>query len=211
MSELSLKAVKRETGRQSLLTDLKKSGMIPGIFYGHGVGNIPIAAKDLDLRPFIYTSESHIINLSIDGEDAAHSCIVKDVQFDPVKYKPIHFDLLSLNADEEIELEVPVQLVGTAIGAREGGVTQHYLHKLQIKCLPKFIPSHIDVNVEELKIGDSVRVSEIKIDNVKLLNDANASVVGVIAKSVQKDDEAAAEGGAKEPEVVSKGKKEKES
>lgn len=213
MSELVLKAVKREIGKQSLITSLKKSGMIPGIFYGHGVDNIAIAAKDLDLRPFIYTSESHVINLTIDGDSEPHSCIMKDVQYDPVKYKPIHFDLLALNAGEELELEIPVQIIGTAAGVREGGILQHYLHKLMVKCLPKHIPSHIELNVEKLNITDSIRVSDVVIENVNILNDANASVVAVIPRSVQAEEtttEDSATEVSKEPEVVAKGKKEKE-
>jgi large subunit ribosomal protein L25 len=214
MAESSLKAVKRTTGKQSLISEIKKNGMIPGIFYGHGVDNINIAAKELDLKPFIYTSESHVIDLAIEGENNKFSCIIKDVQFDPVKYKPIHFDLIALNAEETINLEIPVHLVGTPTGVREeGGLLQHFLHKLEIECLPKYIPSNIELNVENLHINESIKVGDIKLDNIKILNDESASVVGVVPPQVQKE-ETPAEGLAteetKEPEVVAKGKKDKE-
>lgn len=213
MSESSLKAVKRTTGKQSLITGIKKSGMIPGVFYGHGVNNINIAAKELDLKPFIYTSESHVIDLAIEGEAKKFSCIIKGVQFDPVKYKPIHFDLIALNAEETINLEIPVHLVGTPTGVREeGGLLQHFLHKLEIECLPKHIPSNIELNVEGLHINESIKVGDIKLDNIKILNDESASVVGVVPPQVQKE-EVAAEAEvdtSKEPEVVAKGKKDKE-
>lgn len=213
MSESSLKAVKRTTGKQSLITEIKKSGMIPGVFYGHGVNNINIAAKELDLKPFIYTSESHVIDLAIEGEAKNFSCIIKGVQFDPVKYKPIHFDLIALNAEETINLEIPVHLVGTPTGVREeGGLLQHFLHKLEIECLPKHIPSNIELNVEGLHINESIKVGDIKLDNIKILNDESASVVGVVPPQVQKE-EAGADGEvdtSKEPEVVAKGKKDKE-
>ncbi|HEX2788778.1 MAG TPA: 50S ribosomal protein L25 [Ignavibacteria bacterium] len=215
MSESSLKAVKRTTGKQSLITDIKKSGMIPGVFYGHGVKeNLNIAAKELDLKPFIYTSESHVIDLAIEGDNTKYSCIIKDVQFDPVKYKPIHFDLIALSDENTIDLEIPVHLVGTPTGVRdEGGLLQHFIHKLEIQCLPKHIPSNIELNVEGLHMNESIKVGDIKLENIKILNDENASVVGVVPPQVQKE-ETPAEGLAtdetKEPEVVAKGKKDKE-
>lgn len=211
MSELKLNAIKREGFKQSDLTALRTKGMIPGIFYGAGEENIPIAANELALRPFIYTSESHIINLSVEGMDKAFSCIMKDVQFDPVKYKPIHFDVIALHADEKLKIEVSVVLQGNAPGVRDGGVIQHSLHKLEIECLPKDIPSHIDVDISGLQIGDSVKVADLKLENVTILNDEHASVVAVVHPTVIKEPEAeGAEGETKEPEVIGKSKESEE-
>lgn len=220
MAEINLKVQKRTEFKKSLSKDLRNEGFIPGIFYGRGVEPTPVVAKESDMRPLIYTSESRVINLSIEGEDKGHSCIIKDIQFDPIKTRPIHFDLLALTEGEKITLEVNVILKGSAIGIKDGGVLQHTLHKLDIECIPQNIPPQIEVDVTNLSIGDSVKAGDIKLEGIEILNDANASVVSVVPPAVDKEAEeaaaaaaaAAAEGEEKiaEPEVIAKGKKEEE-
>lgn len=210
MSELSLKAIKREGNKASDLTALRTNGMIPGIFYGTDVGNISVAAKDLDLRNFIYTSESHLINLSIEGDSKKYTCILKDVQFDPVKYKPIHFDLMAIKSDVKIKVEVPINLVGNPAGVKEGGILQHALHKIEVECLPKDIPSTIDVDVEALNIGDSIKVEDLKVDDsFIILNDPTANIASVTAPLAEEESTTETEG-AQEPEVIGKGKESEE-
>lgn len=209
MSEITLKAKRREDYKESTLNQLRKKGVIPGIYYGHGIDNISIAANELDLRPVIYTSKANIVNLNIEG-DKPLSCILKDVQFHPVTDRPLHFDLIALKEGEAINIEVSVILTGNAIGIKEGGVLQHILHKLEIECLPKDIPSHIDVDVSGLNIGDAVKIGDLKLENVKIINDENATIVAVLAPTVEKEAPAAAEEGPAEPEVISKTKKEEE-
>lgn len=217
MAEINLKVQKRTEFKKSLSNENRKKGLIPGIFYGHGVDPIPILATEAAMRPLIYTSESRVINLSIEGDDTGYSCIVKDVQFDPLKNNPIHFDLLALTAGEKLTLEVNVILKGSAIGVKDGGLLQHTLYKLEIECLPQNIPPQIEVDITNLSIGDSVKVSDIKIDGIEILNEANASIVSVVPPSVDKEAEAAAAAAAlteeekpAEPEVIAKGKKEEE-
>ena len=210
MSEINLKAKKREEYKESTLNQIRKKGVIPGIYYGHDVGNINIAATEIDLRPIIYTTESHIVNLSFEGDSSNYSCILKDVQFHPVTDKPLHFDLIALKEGETITIEVTVQLVGNAQGIRDGGILQHILHKLDVECLPKNIPSHIDVEITNMNINDSIKVSDLKLENVKILNDENASIVSIVPPTVEKEVVAEAAEGPAEPEVISKAKKDDE-
>ena len=208
MAEIILKAEKRTGFKKSDSRQLRKAGMIPGIYYVEGM-NIPIKASELALRPLIFSSESHIVNLQIDGEEKPLSCILKDVQYDPIKTKPVHFDLLGLKEGETITMEITVKLNGTSIGIKEGGMVQHNLHKLEVECLPQNIPSHIDLDITNLQIGDSIKVSDIKIENVEILNDENASVVSVVPPIVEETPVAeVTEEAIAEPEVISKGKKE---
>ena len=211
MSEINLKAKKREVYKESTLNQIRAKGVIPGIYYGHGVDNISIAATEIDLRSLIYTTESHIVNLNVEGDDTVYSCIMKDVQFHPVSDKPLHFDLIALKEGETIQIEVSVHLVGNAIGVKEGGVVQHILHKLDVECLPKNIPSHIDVDVTELNVNDSLKVGDIKAENFKILNDETASVVSVVPPTVEKEVlPEVTEGEPTEPEVIGKAKKDDE-
>ena len=211
MPDISLKVKKRSKFKKSISKEYRNSGMIPGVLYGAGEKNTPIVASEISLRPIIDTSESYIINLDIEGEKKTANCILKDVQFEPLKNKPIHFDLLALKKGEAIHIEVNVLVNGTALGVKEGGVLQHVIHKLDIQCLPKDIPSHVEIDVSELQIGDSIKVSDIKLENVTILNDENSAVAIVVPPTIEKEpevEEEAEEEAEEEPEVISKGKKE---
>ncbi len=211
MSEINLKAQKRVELKKSISKSLRKKGIIPGIFYGRNRENIPIAISEHSLKPAIFTSEFHIINLEIEGENQKYSCILKDVQFEPLKNNPIHFDLFELQEGEKITLEINVVLKGLAAGVKDGGVIQHSLHKLEIQCLPQAIPPNIEIDISNLGIGDSIKVSDIKIEGVDILNEENATIVSVVPPAVEKaPEEAAEEEEVKEPEVIAKGKKEEE-
>ncbi|MGV8018781.1 MAG: 50S ribosomal protein L25 [Ignavibacteria bacterium] len=210
MSEINLKAEKRSDFKRSTSRQLRKSGFVPGVYYIHGGDNIAIKAPELSLRPVISTTESRVINLDIDGE--IRQCILKDVQFDPVTSKLIHFDLLGLKAGEKIRVEVPVKLSGNPIGIKEGGLLQFIMHKLEINCLPQNLPSHIDLEVSGLSIGDSIKVSDIKLENIEFLDDEHAVIVSVVPPTLVAEETPAVETEAPaEPEVITKGKKEEES
>jgi large subunit ribosomal protein L25 len=211
MSEIVIEAkIRKETGKRTKA--VRREGYIPGIFYGHGEESIPIQTTLANLRPVVYTSDTHIIDLKLDnGENK--TCIVRNIQFDPITDKIIHFDLLALRANEEVTIGVPIVLEGTAKGVKDGGMVQHILHRLEVKCLPKYIPEHIAVNIADLAIGDSIHVSAVKLENVEILEDEDTTIVSVVPPTVLKEptpEEAVAEEEPAEPELVGKGKKEDE-
>jgi large subunit ribosomal protein L25 len=218
MAVKNLSAWKRDDIASSAVKSNRKQGNIPGVFYYKGTPTIPIYVKDVSLNTFIYTSEVNIISLKIEGESNPHNCIIKEIQFDPVSDKPIHFDLLGISEKEKIKIEVPLVLVGSPAGVKDGGILQHPIHKIEVECFPKDIPSHIDINVENLKIGDSFHISEIEQKNFEILDNPNTIVAAVVPPVIEKapevpaEGEAPAEGGeeAAEPEVIAKGKKEEE-
>lgn len=208
MHEITLKAeVRQQMGKRS--RSLRRSGQIPGVYYIRGEQNIPITVNEKSLRPLIYTSDTHIINLKFD-DGGEKNCILRDIQFDPVTDRPVHFDLQGLRADEKINIEVPIVVVGgTPVGVRDGGILQHIIHRLKISCLPKDIPEHIEVNAEELKINHFVHVRDLKLENVTILENPDNSIVGVVPPTIEKEPtpgEVVAEAPA-EPEVIAKGKK----
>lgn len=213
MAEITISAViRKEMGKK--VNALRTRGMVPGIYYGHGQANIPITLPALTLQPLYRTSATHIINLKLD-DGSLHTCILRDVQFDPVTDRPLHFDLFGLSAEEELSIQVPVTIVGTAKGVKDGGILQHIMHRLEVSCLPKHIPDHIEINVENLEINNSVHVKDLSVPNVKILENENSAVVAVVPPTVLKEPEpvAAAEAEAPvsaEPEVIAKGKKAEE-
>src|SRR3990172_3431883 len=141
MSEIAVSAeVRKDLGKKA--KRLLREGKVPGVYYGHGQSNIMIAMNELTLQPLYKSSAAKIINLTLD-DGSAHTCILRDVQFDPVTDKAVHFDLFGLNENEELTIEVPVLVVGIPKGVRDGGILQHILHRLRISCLPKNIPDRL--------------------------------------------------------------------
>jgi large subunit ribosomal protein L25 len=219
MAVMNLSAQKREDIANSSLKSSRKKGSIPGVFYQRGTPTVALYVKDHALKPFIYTSEVNIINLKIEDTGDTYNCILKDVQFDPVSDKPIHFDLLGISENEKIKLEVPISLVGAPVGVKDGGIIQHSVHKLEVECFPKNIPSHIEVNIDHLKIGDSVHVGDLEHKDFEILDSPDTTIVAVVPPTIEKveappveGEEGAVEGeeAAAEPEVISKGKKEED-
>ena len=208
MSEITINAeIRKDLGKHA--KQLRAGGKVPGIYYGHGLKNIPISMGELTLQPLYRTTATHVINLKLDD---GSSCILRDIQFDPVTDRPLHFDLFGLNENEALTIEVPVTIAGTAKGVKDGGILQHILHRLKVSCLPKFIPDHFEVNVEALEINKSVHVRDLTMPNVKILENESSTVVAVVPPTVLKEAEAVpgalpAEAAPAEPEVISKGKK----
>lgn len=205
MKKIVLSANKRMTGKKSVLNELRKSGRIPGVFYSAHHEPISIEVLENMINPLVFTSKTHLIGLEMEGKEESE-CILKDVQFDPVTDKVIHFDLIGLTKGETIEIEVPVRLVGSAIGVKDGGILQHVLHKIHIECLPKDIPDQVDVEVTNLKIGDSVHVKDLQIEAVKFTTLSDSVIVSVTHPKVEKEPVAGETTEITEPEVISKGK-----
>jgi large subunit ribosomal protein L25 len=209
MAEILLEVeVRNSRGRQSRA--LRRSGKIPGVYYARGEENIAIAATEKALRPLVGTKEAHIINLKLDSGKSLN-CILRDVQYDPLTDLPIHFDLQGIKADEELTIEVPVILQGIPAGVKNGGIMQHIMHTVRVSCLPRYIPEHIALDVAALEINTSIHISDIKLENVTILDNAENAIVAIIppAAVVEAAPVVEAEVVA-EPEVIGKGKKPEE-
>jgi len=191
----------------------RNQGMIPGVYYARGEQNLNIQVQALLLNKLVFTSEAHVIDLRL-SDGSSRRCILRDVQFDPVSDKPVHFDLQGLKENEKLTMDIPVVLVGgIPKGVRDGGMLQHVIHKVRISCLPKDMPEKVEVNVAELGINAIVHVSDLSIPNVVVLDNLENMVVGVFPPAVVKEvvpAEVVTEEATKEPEVVGKGKKAEE-
>lgn len=208
MEKVLLEARKRENRSKSANNALRRQGRVPGVIYSNQVSPIPVDVTEGAIKPLVFTAKTHLISLNIEGQNQL-DCIIKDVQFDPVTDRIVHFDLQAFDAKEKIQLEVPIHLEGSSIGVKEGGIVQHVLHKLEIECLPSDIPEEILVDISTLKLGDSVHVRDLKLDGINILNSEDAIIVLVTHPKVEKEP---APGEVTEqdaePEVIGKGKTE---
>ncbi len=208
MEKVVLEANSRKTGPKSKTKTQRKNGRIPGVFYMKGTNPISFDVSEKAIKPLVFTGETHLVGLKVDNNTEL-DCIIKDVQFDPVTDRIVHFDLLGLTSGETFELEVPIVYKGSAVGVKDGGVLQQHLHKLEIECLPKDIPQHLEIDVTDLKIGDSIHISDLAFDKVTILNQKTTVVVSVNHPKVEKEptpEEAVEE--PTEPELIGKSKEE---
>lgn len=213
MEKVVLKANVRKTNTKSDKNKLRKSGTVLGVFYSKHDQPVSISVPENIIKPLVFTAETHLISLQLEGQQE-HDCIMKDVQFDPVTDKVIHFDLLGLTSGETFQLEVPIQFIGSPVGIKEGGVLQQFLHKLNVECLPKDIPQHLEINIQDISLGHSIHVKDLNYENIKILTPDDTVLVAVTHPKVEAEP-VAAEAGAEtevsaEPEVIGKGKTDKE-
>jgi large subunit ribosomal protein L25 len=212
MEKIVLEANERKTINKQSRNSLRNEGRVPGVLYGSRLEPIPIGVTRIAINPLVFTAKTNLISLKLDGHED-YECIIKDVQFDPVSDEVVHFDLIGLTSGEKIQLEVPIQLLGSAVGVKEGGLLQESMHKLSIECLPKDIPQSLELEVTELNIGDSIHIADLNFEHITILNPEDTIVVSVVMPKVEKEpepdegeEELAEEEGAAEPEVIGKGK-----
>jgi large subunit ribosomal protein L25 len=210
METTKLKASERKDFSKSETRRIRNEGFIPGVFYSKNNQLIHINVADKAINPLVFTAKTHLISLELEGHDE-YECIIKDVQFHPVTDKVIHFDLLGLTKGEKIKLEIPVQLVGSPVGLKEGGVIQHVMHKIEVECLPRHIPEHITIDISGLNLNDSVHISDLKYDDIEFTDSQDSLIVQVTHAKIKEEATPAAEAVVEEtaePEVIAKGKKE---
>jgi large subunit ribosomal protein L25 len=162
MESIALKAsLRKETGKKSSKAIRAGEG-VPCILYG-GKENVNFFVNESDFRGLIFTPMVYIVNIDIDG--AKHNAVIKDLQFHPVTDKLLHADFFEVSDDKPITVEIPVKIVGSSAGVREGGKLSVDKRKIKVKGLAKNIPAEIEIDVTELGIGKSIRAGEVATDN----------------------------------------------
>lgn len=211
MEKFILKAAERKDFSKSYRNRIRRNNIIPGIFYSRHSKPVAIEVTEKSLKSLVFTSKTHLISLQVDNYEEME-CVVKDVQFDPLTDQVIHFDLLGLTSGEKFQLEVPVQLIGSPIGVKEGGILQQSMHRIEIECLPKDIPEHISIDISNLKLNDAIHIGDLQLQDITLLSSKESVIVSVVPPKVEKEVtpvEAEGETEAEEPaepELVSKAK-----
>jgi large subunit ribosomal protein L25 len=203
----TLNAQLRDGHGKNAARALRRSGRVPAVLYGGGAEARSLSVETLELERLLasISGENTLIDLTIEGEATPARALIREVQRHPYKPIVLHLDFYAVRAGEKIRLQVPVRLIGTAVGVSvDGGVLDQVIYDLDIECLPADIPEAADLDVSQLAVGESLRVSDIALPNVTILNDAELSVVSVVpptvAKTVEEEEAEAAE--AAEPEVV---------
>jgi len=209
MEEIILEAeVRQEVGRGKV-KDLRDAGFFPAVVYGQG--KVSQAIK-ISLSTFLKLQHQHhlenaIINLKIQGdkETKGRSCLIKEIQHDPVRGDIVHVDFHEISLTKTIKVNVPVVSKGEPVGVKQdGGSLEQVMWEIEVECLPMDIPKEITVDVSSLKIGDSIHVKEVTVPaNIKVLTNLDAVVLAVKEPIKEEVPVEAVEGAeTQEPEVI---------
>ncbi len=213
----TLQAVRRDTIGKNEAVRLRQVGKIPAVLYGgeSKVGeSVTVDPKELSRILHSHSGVNSLIALQIDGT-ADTKVLVKQYQIDPVTHRLLHADFYRVAMDKRLRVTVPVQLTGEAKGVKVQGGTLDFVHReVALECLPADIPEHIVVDVTELMIGQGVRVRDLPADGRwTAVSEPEMLIVHIVApraEVVATPDAAATPVAAAEPEVMKKGKPEKD-
>ena len=213
--EIIVRAVRREGRGKNDARRARRDGQVPVTIYGGGAEAVAALAPLRELAAILRSDSGRntIFTVDIEGVEATEVMFI-DRQIDPVRSRLIHADFKRLVKGEKIEATVPLRLVGEPIGVREGaGVLEQIIREVEIRCEPRDIPEHLDVDVTELGVHDVLHVSDIPTsEGVEILTGADTVIATVgVVKEEPVEVAAPVEGEATaEPEVIGKGKKEEE-
>jgi large subunit ribosomal protein L25 len=213
MERISIQAEKREGAGKGVARTLRREGKVPAVLYRAGKAqSIQLSRKELSKLINKVAGEQVMVDLQFaDGEKKL--ALLKNFQVDPIRSELLHTDFFEVSLTETVRITVHVTTKGEPIGVkRDGGILQHPIREILIECLPDNIPGKIEVDISKLEVGQSLHVSDLKVEEgIKILTDPHEVIVNVVESAVEVAPvaEVAAPVTA-EPEVIKKGKKEEE-
>ncbi len=166
MDVISLDARSRAPGKKGARA-ARRSGDVPCVLYGMSTDPVVFKVSEKSLGLLIYTNETHLVNVSL-GDDTWR-CIVKDIAFHPVTDRPMHADFQVLHEGSRVTLTIPIRYRGTPVGQTRGGNVRAVLNELVVSCLPRHIPSQVEVDVADVDIGQAVHVRDLDFENLDFL------------------------------------------
>jgi len=184
MKSVPLKAYPRTQTRRGEVKKLRDTGRVPAVIYGRQAKpqNLEISAKEIGDLIHHSASENMLVDLSVENDARAKRlALVQEVQHHPLDGKVLHVDFHEVAENEKVIVQVPVETVGEAAGVKTGGgVLEHVLFKLKVRCLPKDLPEQIVIDVSHLELGKAVHLGEIKAPaGVEIIGDKHIPVVSV--------------------------------
>ena len=197
MKTFALGASVRETNKIANRA-LRNQGKVPCVLYG-GEKQVYFSAKENDLNKLVNTPDVYLLNIDIDGE--SFKAILQDIQFHPLTDRIIHIDFLQVFDDKEVTVNIPINFIGTPIGVRNGGNLLVRKRAIRTRAIPANLPDAIDINIEELKIGDFLYIGDIRDEEYTFLAGDKSVIVGVktargAVEDVEEEEEETEEGSA---------------
>jgi large subunit ribosomal protein L25 len=179
--------LRTEIGKKAT-RQLRSQELVPGVIYG-GAQEVNFSAPAKAFKNLVYTSQFQLAEVKVDGK--SYTCILKDLQFDKVKDNLIHIDLLELVEDKKVLADLPLKFNGTPVGVKEGGKLVTKMKSLKVKTLPKYLKENIDVDINDLKLNENIRVQDVQAENMEIMNSPRIPIASVVLTRQLKQEEAA--------------------
>ena len=207
MERITIQAYRREITGKGAARSLRRKGELPAVIYRAGISE-PIKVPGKEFLKLLKKTRGENILVNLQFPEGNRLAVIKDYQIDPVTGELLHTDFQEVLLTEKIRVKVKVITTGTPKGVKEqGGILQHGLREIEIEALPDRIPGHIEVDVSSLSVGQSIHVSDLKLEEgIKVLTEPEEVIATVTALVVEETAPQAPE--VTEPEVIKKGKKE---
>jgi large subunit ribosomal protein L25 len=190
MAELKLTAAKRADVGKGASRRSRAGGKVPAIIYGRGMDPVAVEVDRRELVSALRTDAGVNVLLDIEVDGTRTLALTRELQRDPVRGTLLHADFVKVDRKQAIEVEVPVHVVGESPGAKEGGVLEHPLWTVHVRCLPTDVPESIDADVSALRIGDSLRVADLPTGDFEILDDPENVVVAIAQPITEEELEA---------------------
>lgn len=178
MKKLELKGTQRSGVGKKDAKKLRREGRIPAVLYG-GSENIHLSLERKEFNKAVFTPNVHRIQLDLDG--TTHDTIIQSLQFDPVSDNVVHADLLELHPEKPVKVKIPVRTHGIAEGVRTGGRLRVALKQITVVAKPDKIPEAIEVNIENMQVGDYIRIGDLDYPELEFMRDPETMIVAVRA------------------------------
>lgn len=191
MAQVKLKALRRDGTGKGAARRARAEGRVPAVVYGQGIEPISISVDRREFVTALHTDAGMNVLLDIELDGSTTTTLTKELQRDPVRGTLLHADFIKVDLLQDVEVEVPVHLVGESPGVKEGGVLEHPLFTVHVRCLPTDVPESVDADISGLNIGDALRVSDLATDRAfTILNEPDAVVASVAAPITEEQLEA---------------------
>ena len=203
MEAQQISVKKRSLEGSSASRRMRHAGLLPGVIYGIDSNPLAVELETHAVEQVLHhhASETILVDIDLEGEGSV-SVLLKEVQHHPVTGALLHVDLQRVAANQTLQVEVSLELVGEPEGVKLGGLLDQVMHTILVECLPADLPETVNVDVSDLEIGSALHVSDLKLGNkVAILSDADALVAGVSAPKVDLEDDEDEDVEA-EPEVI---------
>lgn len=178
----------------------RAAGMVPAVFYGPSVEPVALLVDGKQMSQALHTEAGGNVLITLEVDGHSRLTVPREVQRHPIRGTILHVDFVNVARDQKIAAHVPVHVVGESRGVKEGGVLDQHMHELQVEAVPTDIPAHIEVDITNLGIGDSIHVGDIKAPSgVEILSPGEEMVAAVIEARITEVEEAEAAEEALEP------------
>jgi large subunit ribosomal protein L25 len=171
---VKLKVLSRDSRGSAESRRLRADGLVPGVLYGNGGNAHPFSIEERELRKALTGDHGlhAILDVVLEGQQKAHHAVLKEYQLDPTRARLLHIDLQEVRLDQAIHTQVVVELIGESEGVKEGGVLSQIQREVNVEALPREVPDRLELDVSGMKIGDTLRLSDLRVpEGVKLLDD----------------------------------------